>query len=223
MDRLKSSGERPRRSAARWRERRARHLSRGPGRRCGMDRARRSKRAVENRSLAKIVSDKLRLLWSPEQIAGWLKHTYPSDQSLHVHTRPSTAACAGKPPPPPLSQGHAEDGGRRVIKNARKLPKELYKSLTWIEARSWPATSDSRWPRTSRSTSRSAAAPQRGSNENTNGLLRQYMPKGHRHLRATHRAKLNAVARQLNERPKGRRLGYETPAQKFDETVALTS
>ena len=50
------------------------------------DRARRSKpcKLVENRSLAKIVSDKLRLLWSPEQIAGWLKHTYPSDQSLHV-------------------------------------------------------------------------------------------------------------------------------------------
>jgi len=50
------------------------------------DRAHRSNpcKLVENRSLARIVSDKLRLLWSPEQIAGWLKHTYPCDESLHV-------------------------------------------------------------------------------------------------------------------------------------------
>ena len=34
--------------------------------------------------MARIVTDKLRLLWSPEQIAGWLKHTYPSDESQHV-------------------------------------------------------------------------------------------------------------------------------------------
>ncbi len=42
------------------------------------DRARRPKRCklAENRALARVVTDKLRLLWSPEQIAGWLKHTY---------------------------------------------------------------------------------------------------------------------------------------------------
>ena len=34
--------------------------------------------------MARIVSDKLRLLWSPEQIAGWLEHTYPADESHHV-------------------------------------------------------------------------------------------------------------------------------------------
>src|SRR5258706_10778646 len=39
---------------------------------------------VENRALAGVVADKLRLLWSPEQIAGWLKHTYPCDESHHV-------------------------------------------------------------------------------------------------------------------------------------------
>ena len=50
------------------------------------DRALRSKpcKLVENQALARIVSDKLRRLWSPEQIAGWLKHTYPCDESLHV-------------------------------------------------------------------------------------------------------------------------------------------
>jgi len=38
----------------------------------------------ENRSLARIVAAKLRRLWSPEQIAGWLTHTYPCDESHHV-------------------------------------------------------------------------------------------------------------------------------------------
>ena len=50
------------------------------------DRARRPKRCklTGNRALARIVADKLRMLWSPEQIAGWLKHTHPSDESHHV-------------------------------------------------------------------------------------------------------------------------------------------
>ncbi|MFM9428649.1 IS30 family transposase, partial [Variovorax sp. GrIS 2.14] len=40
--------------------------------------------SAENRALARVVTDKLRLLWSPEQIAGWLKHTYPCDETFHV-------------------------------------------------------------------------------------------------------------------------------------------
>jgi IS30 family transposase len=50
------------------------------------DRAQRPKtcKLTENRSLARIVADKLRLQWSPEQIAGWLKHTYPCDESCQV-------------------------------------------------------------------------------------------------------------------------------------------
>jgi IS30 family transposase len=39
---------------------------------------------AQNRTLARIVTDKLRTLWSPEQIAGWLKHTYPRDESHRV-------------------------------------------------------------------------------------------------------------------------------------------
>jgi IS30 family transposase len=39
---------------------------------------------AQNRTLARIVTEKLRMLWSPEQIAGWLQHTYPRDQSHRV-------------------------------------------------------------------------------------------------------------------------------------------
>ena len=50
------------------------------------DRALRPKQCklAENRVLARVVTELLRLLWSPEQIAGWLKHTYPGVESLHV-------------------------------------------------------------------------------------------------------------------------------------------
>lgn len=61
---------------------------------------------------------------------------------------------------------------------------------------------------------------QRGSNENTNGLLRQYFPKG-LDLSGYSQAQLNAVAGRLNERPRTT-LNYETPAERFYQSVAST-
>ncbi len=62
---------------------------------------------------------------------------------------------------------------------------------------------------------------QRGSNENPNGLLRQYMPKGVG-ISGYSQRQLNSIARQLNERPR-KTLGFQTPAEVFSKCVALTS
>jgi IS30 family transposase len=271
--------------------------------RAAWDRALRPKccKLAKSRALAQIVADKLRLLWSPEQIAGWLKHAYPHDESHRVshetiyrslfiqargalkkellrylrrtrgmrrsrhHTQKTdghgqildTVSISERPASvedravPGHWEGDLLFGAHNsqiatlverqtryvmlakvaskdtetvvdaLIKSARKLPQELYKSLTWDRGKEMAdhkrftlATDiqvyfcDPRSPW------------QRGSNENTNGLLRQYMPKGI-DISSYSQAKLNAVARQLNERPR-KTLGYQTPAEKLSQIVAST-
>ena len=108
-----------------------------------------------------------------------------------------------------------------LIRQARKLPTELYKSLTWDRGQE---LSDHR--RFSLATDIDVyfcdpQSPwQRGSNENTNGLLRQYFPKG-TDVSVYSQAHLNKVARQLNERPR-KTLEFETPAERFNACVAAT-
>lgn len=106
-----------------------------------------------------------------------------------------------------------------LIKQARRLPDELYKSLTWDRGKEladhkrftletdiavYFCDPQSPW--------------QRGSNENTNRLLRQYLPRG-LDLAPYSQAELNKIARQLNERPR-KTLDYESPAERFSACVA---
>jgi IS30 family transposase len=108
-----------------------------------------------------------------------------------------------------------------LIKNARKLPQELYKSLTWDRGKEMAGHKRFTLATDIQVYFCDPRSPwQRGSNENTNGLLRQYMPKGI-DISSYSQAKLNAVARQLNERPR-KTLGFKTPAEMFSQTVALT-
>jgi hypothetical protein len=89
-----------------------------------------------------------------------------------------------------------------LIKQAKKLPSELYKSLTWDRGKE--LTDHRRFTLTTNIDVYfcDPQSPwQRGSNENTNGLLRQYFPKG-TDLSVHSQAHLNRVARQLNERPR---------------------
>jgi IS30 family transposase len=107
------------------------------------------------------------------------------------------------------------------IKNARKLPQELYKSLTWDRGKEM---ADHKRFTCATDIKVYFCDPQnpwqRGTNENTNGLLRQYLPKGF-DLSTYSQAKLNGMARQLNQRPR-KTLNYETPAEKFGQYVAST-
>jgi IS30 family transposase len=106
-----------------------------------------------------------------------------------------------------------------LIKNARKLPQELYKSLTWDRGKEM---ADHKRFTLATDIKVYFCDPQnpwqRGTNENTNGLLRQYLPKG-TDISSYSQAKLNAMARRLNERPR-KTLDYQTPAERLDQSVA---
>jgi len=267
------------------------------------DRAHRPKacKLMVNRSLARLVARKLQLAWSPEQIAGWLKHTYPDNENYQVshetiykslfiqargalkkellqhlrrtrgmrrsrhHTQKTpehgritdTVSIRERPASvedravPGHWEGDLVFGSNNsqiatlverhtryvmlarvngkdtetvinaLIKQAHKLPRELYKSLTWDRGKEM---ADHKRFTLATDIKVYFCDPhnpwQRGSNENTNGLLRQYFPKG-MDLSEVSQAKLNAVARRLNERPR-KTLNYETPAERFNACVALT-
>jgi IS30 family transposase len=106
-----------------------------------------------------------------------------------------------------------------VINHARKLPRDLYKSLTWDRG-----SEMAEHHRFSLATDIEVyfCDPQQpsqlGSNESTNGLLRQYLPKG-MDLSDVHQSTLNAIARRLNEQPRDT-LNFETPAGRCSQCVA---
>lgn len=258
-----------------------------------------------NKQLQAIVSKKLRELWSPEQIALWLKREYPTDRDLQVshetiykslfiqsrgalnkelrdhlrtqrrfrQSRPKSRKGWG-PIPDRISirerpaevedraiPGHWEgdliageanasyiatlverttrfvmlvrvrsketqEVTRAITRQINKLPEQLRKTLTWDNG---GELADHKVLTLASNIDIYFCDPhspwQRGSNENTNGLLRQYFPKG-TDLSGYTQAKLNKVAAQLNNRPR-KTLGVRTPAEAlqkaFDEAgVAQT-
>ena len=250
--------------------------------------------------LRQLVAAKLSENWSPEQIAGWLKHTYPGDEAhqvshetiyrslfvqargvlkkeLQAHLRTGRALRRSRHATNKGVRGHivdaisirerpaaAEDRAvpghwegdllcgsansyvitlverhtryvmlgkipnrdsrsvvTALIALAQRLPDELRRSLTWDRG--------SEMAEHKRFTLATDAAVyfcdpqspwQRGSNENTNGLLRQYFPKG-TNLKVHSQERLDEIARQLNGRPR-KTLGFETPAERFAACVAMT-
>ena len=267
-------------------------------------RARRPKpcRLATQARLRRTVAAKLARQWSPEQIAGWLRATFPSDPDMQVshetiyrtlfvqsrgvlkrellqhlrrhrpvrraraaprlghrpghivgavsiRERPAEVADRAVPGHWEgdllIGQGHASQIATLVERQSRyvvlvrvpskdtaevvralarrvhRLPRGLMKSLTWdrgtelanhqaftvaTNVQVYFCDPQSPW--------------QRGSNENTNGLLRQYLPKGADLSRYT-QAQLDAIALRLNTRPR-LTLGYQTPAAKLAEIVAST-
>ena len=272
--------------------------------RAAWERSRRPKvcRLAQHGKLRRSVANKLALDWSPEQISGWLKCTYPDDETLRVshetiyksifvqtrgvlkkelqkhlrtqrtfrQSRGSSLRGAGRGQivdgisiadrPPEIEDravpGHWEGdliagfaasyiatlverqsrftmlvkvNGKdtnsvvtALSKQVRKLPNQLRQSLTWdrgmelADHKTFTLATDTQVyfcdPR---------SPWQRGTNENTNRLLRQYFPKG-ADLSVYSQAELNKVARKLNQRPR-KTLGYETPADKLQASVASTS
>ena len=251
--------------------------------------------------LRKAVIIKLKRYWSPEQIAGWLKRSYPGQEDMHIshetiyktlyvqargalkkvliqylrqkrmirrsrYAKQKTDKRGQIKDAVSISERPAEADDRAVpghwegdliagsnlsfiatlverhsryvmlvkvpnketltvvnalIKHSKKLPTELYRSLTWDRGKE---LADHKRFTLKTNIDVFFCDPQspwqRGSNENTNRLLRQYFPKG-TDLSVHSQAKLNAVAKSLNERPR-KTLDYETPAERFGQCVAMT-
>jgi len=256
---------------------------------------------AEHGRLRQTVERKLRHNWAPEQIAGWLKRTYPDNEAYHVshetiyrslfvqargvlkkelmqhlrsgrpirRSRHATAKADSRGQIPDMVSirerpaavedravpGHWEGdliaGSKStyiatlverhtryvmlakvvnkdtetvinaLIQQADKLPRELYRSLTWDRGKE--LTDHKRFTLATdiKVYFCDPKSPwQRGSNENTNRLLRQYFPK-RTDLSVHSQAHLNWVARELNERPR-KTLDFETPAERFAACVAST-
>ena len=105
-----------------------------------------------------------------------------------------------------------------LAKHVCKLPEELRRSLTWDQGKEMAGHKNFTVATDVQVYFCDPRSPwQRGSNENTNGLLRQYFPRG-TNLSSISQARLNAIALRLNQRPR-KTLGFETPADKLEAVL----
>ena len=105
-----------------------------------------------------------------------------------------------------------------LSKHVRKLPQELRRSLTWDRGKEMADHKNFTIATDVKVYFCDPRSPwQRGSNENTNGLLRQYFPKG-TDLSGYSQSYLNKIALRLNQRPR-KTLGFASPADKLAEVL----
>jgi IS30 family transposase len=110
---------------------------------------------------------------------------------------------------------------KALTQTIRRLPAELRRSLTWDRGSEMSAHKEFTVATDVQVYFCDPRSPwQRGSNENTNGLLRQYFPKGE-DVSGYSQAELNKIARQLNERPR-ETLNWLTPHEAIKAAVATT-
>ncbi len=120
-----------------------------------------------------------------------------------------------------LEKNTAEQVRVAMSKKIRTLPTELRRSVTWDQGKEMADHLRFTVDTGVQIYFCDPASPwQRGTNENTNGLLRQYFPKG-TNLSVFTQAELNAVARELNHRPR-QTLSWMSPSHVFAEVVAST-
>jgi len=271
--------------------------------RTAWERARRPKpsKLDADKMLTLLVEAKLRAWWSPQQISGWLRETYPSDPvmwvshetiylSLFIQSRgalrreltkclrsgrairrprgapkntgkgqirdpvmiterPAEAEDRAVPGHWegdllmgkrmsaigtlverhsrflmlfPLSEGHTAEAVRTALgETIQRLPDQLWRSLTWDQGKEMAEHATFTIDTGLQIYFCDPKSPwQRGTNENTNGLLRQYMPKT-TDMAALTQGDLDAIALSLNTRPR-RSLKYQTPLQTLARGVAMT-
>jgi IS30 family transposase len=121
----------------------------------------------------------------------------------------------------PLPEGRSAEAVKKALTKAiRWLPKQMRRTLTWDQGKEMAAHVQFSLATSMQVYFCDPHSPwQRGSNENTNGLLRQYFPKS-ADLNQCSAAQLNAVARELNGRPR-QTLNWMTPFEAFSRSVAL--